>query len=60
MLETRENWLGRVNICVYHAYQTREIYQVLSLAVRGPEDHVHRWHRSLWYLHNQFKHAMLL
>ena len=29
MPETCENWLGRVNSCVYYARQTREIYQLL-------------------------------
>ena len=29
MTETYENWLGRVNCCVYYAHQTHQIYQVL-------------------------------
>ena len=29
MPEICENWLGLVNICVYYAYYTCEIYQVL-------------------------------
>ena len=33
MPDTRENWLGHVNSCVYYACQTREIYQVLPYTV---------------------------
>ena len=33
MLETCENWLSIVNRCIYHAYQTHEIYQVLPYSV---------------------------
>ena len=29
MPEICENWLGLVNICIYYAGHTREIYQVL-------------------------------
>ena len=33
MLETWANWLDLVNICVYFAHQTHEIYQLLSYSV---------------------------
>ena len=33
MPETCENWLGLVNICIYYACQTHEIYQVLPYSV---------------------------
>ena len=29
MPETCEDWLGLLNICIYYAWQTHEIYQVL-------------------------------
>ena len=32
MPEICENWLGLVNSCIYYAYQTLEIYQVLPYA----------------------------
>ena len=33
MPETCENWLGLVNICVYHAHHSHEFYQVLPYSV---------------------------
>ena len=33
MPSTFENWLGFVNSCVYSAYQTYEIYQILPYSV---------------------------
>ena len=33
MPETCENWLSLVNIYIYYAHQTHEIYQVLPYSV---------------------------
>ena len=33
MPEICENWLGLLNSCIYYAYQTHEIYQVLLYSV---------------------------
>ena len=33
MPNTCENWLGHVNIYVYYAYKTHEVYQILPYSV---------------------------
>ena len=46
MPKTCENWLGLVNICIYYAHQTREIYCLTQCISKLPGSFEIYWVRQ--------------